>query len=166
MRNESLRVTVVATIILALVLVAVAAAADPGDKIVTVTAGKDGDDLTIAVSRALAMEVLAGAIGSTLSCDGAVDSEFGSMLRTLDRGGRGARATLRDDDSVIEARRRANSLRLDIRDLEGAGRIEVVMPWAVAECLLGRDVTLDESARKVKVKIVGAGGGTFEFKID
>jgi hypothetical protein len=165
MEHHAHRITLVAALLLALLLVAVAASAGDRGRSLTITAGENGDQLEVVVSRALAMTVLNEVVGSTLSCDGAVDSEFRALLQRLDAGGRGTRATLREDGSVIEARRRAHTVKLDIHDLEGGGKIEVVMPWAVADCVLGRDVTLDSSARKIKVKIKGAEGGSFEFKV-
>ena len=72
---------------------------------------------------------------------------------------------MRDGDSVVTAKRRGGTVKMDIRDLDDGDTIEVVMPWAMAECLLGRDVTLDESARKITIKIRGADGGSFEFKV-
>lgn len=152
--------------ILGLVLVAVAAAAGGRGTSVTTSGSEDGDDLQITVSKALALGLLEGAVGSTLDCDGTVDSDFRNLLQALDRGGRNARATLRNHDAVIEARRRGRTLKMDIRDLDDGGRIGLVMPWAVAECLLGRDVFLDRSAAKVKVRFEGPNGGTFEFKVD
>ena len=73
---------------------------------------------------------------------------------------------MQTENSVIRARRRSRSVTLDIRDLDDDGRVEVVMPWAVAECLLGRTVVVDDSMGKIKVKIKGENGGKFEFKID
>ncbi len=166
MKNEELRIRLVAVVFLAIVLVAVAVAAGNRGKSVTISGSESGDDLQITVSKALALGVLEGIIGSNLTCDGKVDSEFGHLLATLDRGGRGARASLQDGDSVIHARRRANTLKFDIKDRDGGGELEVVMPWAIAECMLGRDVVLDKSARKIKVEVRGADGGKFEFKVD
>jgi hypothetical protein len=60
----------------------------------------------------------------------------------------------------------SKTLRLDIRDQDDGGRIEAVIPWSVAECLLGRTADIDDSVAKIKIKVKGADGGTFEFKVD
>ncbi len=166
MKNQELRIRVVAAVFLTLLLAAVAVVASDRGSSVTIKGGKNGEDVVLTVSDGIAKGILEGAIGSELSCDGELDSDFGDLLRSLDRGGRGARATLADGDSVIVARRRANTIKLDIRDADDGGEIEVVMPWAVAECLLGRTAVLDQSVSKIRLKIKGADGGKFEFKID
>ena len=41
------------------------------------------------------------------------------------------------------------------------------MPWAVAECLLGRKTTVDEAIRSsIKVKVTNEDGGSFSFRLD
>lgn len=166
MNNGNTRITVIMVLALGLLLAASLAAAGEREHSIKISTDEGGDDLVVAVSEALARSAVEGLVGSELSCDGATDGQFVSLLQTLDRKGRGSRAHVETDDSMIRARRRSNTLRLDIRSLDDTGRIEIVMPWIVAECLLGRDVTLDKSLRKVKVKIEGSGGGKFAFKID
>jgi hypothetical protein len=145
---------------------AVAGVAGERGKSLTISESKDGDGVVVAVSAALAREFLEGAIGSELECDGELDPDFERMLRTLDRGGRGSSASMGDADSRITARRTGKKMRLDIRDLDDGGRIEATVPWTVAECMLGKKATLDASAAKIKIKIKGSDGGSFEFKID
>lgn len=162
------------SIITALVLVAFSsmvlgssAASKKQSKSVSISESKDGGGLVVAVSEALARSLLEGVMGSNLECGTDLDSDFAAMLRTLDRGGRGSRATLRDGDGVLTARRSGRSLKLDFDDKDDGGRLEVKMPWAVAECLLDGSATLSEKdAGSIKVKLVGSGGGSFEFKVD
>ena len=138
----------------------------PEQKSLTVSESDDGQGVVVAVSEALARELLEDTFGSDLSCDGELDPDFEGMLRTLDRQGRGGRATLTDDDSVVTAHRRGRTVEFDVRDLEGGGAIEVVMPWTAAECLLGENVTFDKGFEDVRVTIKGDGGGSFELRVD
>jgi hypothetical protein len=156
----------VSCVALVIMCSAVAGVAGEKGKSLTISESKDGQGVVVAVSAALAREVLEGAIGSELECDSELDPDFERLLRTLDRGGRGSTASMGDADSHITARRKGKKMRLDIRDVDDGSRIEATVPWAVAECMLGKTATLDASAAKIKVKIKGADGGSFEFKVD
>jgi hypothetical protein len=126
------------------------------------TTGHDG--IEMAISAGLAEDLLQRVIGSELSCRARLDPDFEGMLRDLDRRGRGARATLIDDDDTIVARRRARTLELEVRSPDGG--LEVVMPWAVAECLLGRTTTLQGDLGDIRVELEGADGGSFQIRVD
>jgi hypothetical protein len=150
----------------AFALVACSSATPAAQKSVTVSESKDGQGVVVAVSEALARQLIEDTFGSELSCDGELDAEFEAMLRTLDRQGRGARATISDDDSVVTARRRGRTVEFDVRDLEGGAKIQVVMPWSVAKCLLGETTTVGKEFGDVRVTIEGKGGGSFEFRVE
>lgn len=152
--------------VLAMTAVACASSPPPAEKSLTVSESKDGQGVVVAVSETLVRDLLEDTFGSELRCDGELDPDFEAMLRTLDRKGRGARASLSDEDSVVTARRRARSVEFDVQDRDGGGGLEVVMPWAVAKCLLGDTTSLDNGLGDVRVKIKGEGGGSFEFRID
>jgi len=149
------------------VLVALSACSSAGrhdQRSVTVSETRGHDGIEVAVSKELASDLLQGVIGSELSCDADIDAEFEGLLRDLDRRGRGARATLVDGDDTIVARRRARTLELDVRS--PGGGLEVGMPWAVAECLLGRTTTLRGDLGDIRVKLEGADGGSFHIRVD
>ncbi len=136
-------------------------------KSLSISESKNGDGLVVAVSEALARSLLEGMVGAELACGSDLDPDFAAMLRKLDRGGRGSRASIRDDDGVITARRSGNSLKIKLDDADGDGGLRVKMPWAVAECLLDGSATLRaEDVASISVKLVGEDGGSFEFKID
>ena len=165
--HPSARITVVFVVSLGLVLAAALAHAGDRTSSVTISTDDDGSQLKVAVSKGLLATMVEELVGSELSCDGGSDGEFTDLLRQLDRKGRGARATVETDDhTVITAKRKRKTVKIDIRDPDDDGAVEVVMPWLVAECLLGRDVVLDTSMAKIKVKVEGADGGRFEFKVD
>jgi hypothetical protein len=154
---------------LAVAIVALGCSSTPNDdsKSLTISETRNGKGMSVSVSKPLARSLLEGAIGAELQCGAELDDEFASMLRTLDREGRGSRVTIRDEDGVITARRSGSSLRLDIRDADGGGRLEVKMPWAVAECLLDGSSNLSpRDADSIRIKVAGSQGGSFELAVD
>ncbi len=163
------RVMMITALVLALAspVVLAGCTSSKGAKSVSISADSKGNGLVVAVSESLARSLLEEVVGADLKCGAEIDDEFAAMLRKLDRGGRGSRATLRDDDSVITAHRSGRSLKMDIRDSDDGSRLEVKMPWAVAECLLDGSASLTgKDAGSIRVKLVGSDGGSFEFKID
>ena len=126
----------------------------------------DEDNFSIAISSAAARGVIEDLVGSQLDCKGEVDSDVEALLRTLANGGRRANASFRDGETTVVARRRGAKLRLDISGA-GSGRIEATMPWAVAECLLGQEISVDRAVRSsIKVKVTDEDGGSFSFRLD
>jgi hypothetical protein len=126
----------------------------------------DSDEIRVAVSEAVARGVVESLLGDDVECDGDIDDDFKNLLARLDRSGPRSRATYRDGENTIDARRRGGRLDLDITG-QGSGRIEATMPWAIAECLLGNATTLDESiTRAIKVKVTNSEGRNFSFKLD
>ena len=126
----------------------------------------DSDEIRVAVSKAVARGVVESLLGDDVECDGHIDDDFKNLLTRLDRSGPRSRATYRDGENTINARRRGGRLDLDITG-QGSGRIEATMPWAIAECLLGNATTLDESmTRAIKVKVTNSEGRNFSFKLD
>ena len=126
----------------------------------------DDENLTVAVSTILAREVVDGFVGSHLDCKGELDPEVETMLQILDKRGPRSSATYRDEDTTVVARRRGGKLHLDITG-SGSGKIEATMPWTIAECLLGRDISVDKAVRSsIKVKVTGEDGGSFSFRLD
>lgn len=124
------------------------------------------DEIRVAVSQAVARGVMENLLGSDLECDGGVDGEFENFLTQLDRSGPRSRATFRDGENTIHARRRGGKLDLEITG-QGSGRIEATMPWALAECLIGNSTTIDKAMTSaVKVKVINPDGRNFSFKMD
>ena len=165
LRNTSGPLT--AALLLAIVALGCSSTQKEEPKSLTISESKYGNGMRVTVSKPLARSLLEGAIGAEIECGADLDSDFAAMLRTLDREGRGSRVTVRDDDGVIAARRSGSSLRMDIRDADGSGRLEVKMPWAVAECLLDGSSSLRaKDADSIRVKVVGSEGGSFELAVD
>jgi hypothetical protein len=123
----------------------------------------------------MARSALEEALGTKLDCQGELDPEMNELLTTLQRRGRRGRVTLKDEDGRIVASRRVASrrgasLRLLIKESGSKGKIEASMPWAVAECLLGRSMSLDQALdhgrQPITVKITGENGRSFEVRLD
>jgi hypothetical protein len=126
----------------------------------------ESDEIRMAVSESVARGVIENLVGSTVDCDGTIDGEFKALLDELDRSGPHARATYRDGETTIRARRRGGMLDLDITG-GGSGRIEATMPWQVASCLLGNATTVDDTITSgIRVKVTNPGGRNFSFKMD
>lgn len=126
----------------------------------------DEGNLTVAISAATARAVVEELVGADLDCEADTDDKMTSLLSTLDQGGARSRASYRDGETIVEGRRRGGRLDIEIRG-SGSGRIEATMPWAVAECLLGRKTAVDEAIRSsIKVKVTNDEGGSFSFRLD
>ena len=144
---------------LAVALVTLAAAAQAAD----LELDLDDDELSIAISKAAVRGFVDELLGHTLQCDGDLDGPMRTLLEELERRGPRARASIRDDDALIEGRRRGGSVRFTIRD-EGTGHIQFAAPWELARCLLGHDVTIDRATTsRIKVKVVTDEGKKFSF---
>lgn len=136
-------------------------------KSVTISESEGGNGLVVAVSEALARSMVEGMIGTEIECGGDLDPDFASVLRDLDRRGRGSRASIGDGNGDFKLHRSGSSLKMKIDDFDGGGRIEVKMPWAVAECLLDGSAELSaRDADAIRVKVIGSEGGSFEFAVD
>ena len=126
----------------------------------------DDDEIRVAVSAVVARGLIEELIGSELDCQGEIDTGMEKLLRKLDQGGPRSRASYRDGETTITARRRGGKLDLEISGA-GSGRIEATMPWAVADCLLGKTTTIDKTVTSsIKVKVINKDGRNFSFRLD
>jgi len=124
-----------------------------------------GDEIRLALSEEVARGVVEGLLGSSLECGGAIDDDLRDLLSGLERGGPRSRATRRDGETTLDARRRGGRLDLEIRG-SGPGKIEASMPWAVAECLLGRSTTVDRAVSSaIKIRVSNPDGQDLSFTI-
>lgn len=124
-----------------------------------------GDEIRLVLSEEVARGVVEGLLGSSLECDGAIDDDLRELLSGLERGGPRSRATRRDGEATLDARRRGGRLDLEIRG-SGPGMIEASMPWAVAECLLGRSTTVERAVSSaIEVRVSNPDGRDFSFTI-
>jgi len=123
------------------------------------------DEITVALSEAVARGVMEDLIGADLECDEGADGQFGAFLEKLDHGGPRAKASYRDGENTIDGRRRGSKLDLKIRGT-GSGKIEATMPWAVAECMLGRSTSINESfTSSIEIKVTNEDGRNFSFRL-
>lgn len=151
------------TVIAAAVVASACASSEPKSDL---NINVDSEEIRIAVSEAVARGVMENLVGSNLECSGDIGGDFEQLLLKLDQSGPRSRATYRDGETTIQARRRGGKLDLDITG-QGSGRIEATMPWAVAECLLGNTTSIDKAmGSAVKVKVTNSDGRNFSFKMD
>lgn len=126
----------------------------------------DDDQIRIALSEDVARGLIEELIGADLDCQADVDGGLHDLLEDLDRKGARSRASLRDGETTIKARRRGGKLDLDISGV-GSGKIEATMPWSVAECLLGNTTTIDRTMTSaIRIKVTNPDGRNFSFKLD
>lgn len=126
----------------------------------------DGDEIRVSLSDDVARGLMEELIGADLDCKGDIDGGLEDLLLKLDQNGPRSRASYRDGETTITARRRGGNLDLDISG-RGSGSIEATMPWAVAECLLGRTTTIDSAMTSaIKVKVTNPEGRNYSFKLD
>jgi hypothetical protein len=148
----------------ALALTTACASSDTSSSARLEVAGTSGEAMTLAVSSEIARQLLEDALGSELRCAADLDPDTERMLRTL--ASRSGRYTATEDGTTLVARRRGRSLRLQIRS-EGA-RLEARMPWAVAECLLGRRTDLESvlAESPIRVHLRTANGTSLKLALD
>ena len=114
--------------------------------------GPNGGSLSLSFPAEIVSGFLEG-LGGGILCDAELDGELLEMLEHLDRGGKRSRYELEGDDGeVIRARRRKGQLEIDILQ-PGEPKAHVSMPWAIAECFLGRDVDILAAGENLKVEI-------------
>jgi len=125
----------------------------------------NSDEITVAVSEAVARGLMEDLIGADLECDGDLDGHLEAFLEKLDEGGPRARASYRDGENTVDGRRRGGKLDLKIRGA-GSGKIEATMPWAIAECMLGKNTSIDDTfTSSIKVKVTNEDGRNFSFRL-
>ncbi len=105
-------------------------------------------------------DLLAGQV----DCSSRTGGALGALLAALDRGGPRARASVHDGDGTLRGRRRGNRVELVAGDPDG--RLEVRMPWAAAECLLGHPTELAEALDGLEVVLVGDDGHRTRLRLD
>lgn len=107
--------------------------------------GPNGGSLSLSFPAEIVSGFLEG-LGGGLRCDAEPDGEWREMLEHLDRRGERSKYEIEGDDGeVIKARRRRGQLELDILRPDEP-KAHVSMPWAIAECFLGRDVEILSAA--------------------
>lgn len=110
----------------------------------------------------LPLDLLSGLDGSlTLSCGAPDDSDMLAMIGALQRRDLGGRWESRDDGGRIAASRRGDRFRLRVWE-DKVKRLDLKMPWQVAECLFGGR---DGGKVRVTVESLKAGSGV-KFRLD
>ena len=125
----------------------------------------DSDEIRVALSEEVVRGLMEEFIGADLDCKSEIDGGLESLLKKLDQEGPRSRATYRDGETTVNARRRGGKLDLDFSG-RSSGRIEATMPWAVAECLLGNTTSIRKTTTSsIKVKVTNPDGRNFSFKL-
>jgi hypothetical protein len=99
------------------------------------------------------------------------DREMVELVRYLDEHGEGAQGMVTHHGDRVHGRRHANRLELQVDERDG-DRAEITLPWGVADCILGRDVSVrkmwDDAVRDgdFEIRVVGEDGGTVHITLD
>jgi hypothetical protein len=154
MRPSSIRVVLCALAVALLVAPAFAGKKDMKIDIENV----DGENISIVVSSNLVDGIIEG-LSEDLSCHGDdLEPETRAMLEHLDRHGEGSKYTYTNDEGEkVRARRRDGQWEMKIEN-EGEKDTVVSLPWAMAECMLGRDVPAYNGRDKLEFKVEKDGG--------
>jgi hypothetical protein len=120
-------------------------------------------ELRLDLGEELARELLEGALGTELRCDTDLEPEFESMLRTLDRKGRGAKYTMATDGADVIASRRGSKLRIEVEGEDG-WELSATLPWKAAQCLLGRQTTAADFG-PIKVSLKTSDGERYKLEL-
>ncbi len=119
----------------------------------------EGETLSISLSSNMIEGILEGLSESEWSCDDSdLDPDTRAMIEHLDRKGEGSKYRFTNDEGeTVKARRRGGQWEMEI-EKSGENDTVVSMPWAMAECMLGRDVPAYRGKQKMEFKIEKDGG--------
>jgi hypothetical protein len=132
--------------------------------------GADGSGLTLTLDDGWLGGLISSATGSIDCKHDDTDAQTLEMLSYLDRSGRGSRYrfTDRNDGDVVVGRRDADHLDLEVTKPSGK-HAHVVLPWAMAECMLGRPTSVHELLQpghggKLVFQAEGEDGGSVKIQ--
>ena len=127
-----------------------------GDTLTIDIEGEDGTNLSLSISGDLAHGIITGLAQGDYECDVTDDRDVLAMLQHLDKHGEGSNYKLKKDDGeVIHAKRRDGKWIMTVKN-PGEKDAQIVLPWADAECKLGRKVEgFDPKGLEFKVEQEG-----------
>ncbi|MCP4895571.1 MAG: hypothetical protein GY906_01245 [bacterium] len=131
---------------------------------------EDGiDSAQLMYSSPVVENLVKDLIGSGVRCGGELDGELAVAISRLDNGSRSARYRLTDDDTTVLFRRRGSRWSVRVKPDDG-GRLDIELPWAVAECLAGDGDGLEHLLRTgsnahATVNIHTRSGKSHSFKV-
>jgi len=119
---------------------------------------EDGENISITISSGLVEGIIEGLAENEMDCDVTSSKETLAMLQHLDRGGEGSKYSyLNDEGELIKARRRKGQLEMEVEN-SGEKNTIISMPWAMGECMMGRDVAAYKGKDKLEFKVEQDGG--------
>jgi hypothetical protein len=142
-----------------LLLVAPALAGKDGKQMTIDIENAEGESLSITVSSDLVDGIIKGLSEKDMSCDrDDLDPDTEAMLEHLDRKGEGSKYSFTNEEGkLIKARRRKGQW--EMRVVESSEKDTLIsMPWAIAECMLGRDVPAYSGKDDLQFRIEQDGG--------
>lgn len=104
------------------------------------------EQIGVIVSTPAVGDLVQDLMNSSIQCGDGVHGELGIALRELGRRGRSARLRVKRDDTTYLFRRRGSRWSVRIAPDHG-GRVDIELPWEVAECLSGERGDLTQALR-------------------
>ena len=146
-------------LIAAVALIATPSFAGKKDKEMTIDIETaEGENISLSISSNLVDGIVKGLAENDMECDASTNEETLAMLEHLDRKGPGSKYTFTNDEGeVIKARRTKGQWEMRVVK-DGEKDTVISMPWAMAECMLGRDVPAYSGKDEVEFKIEQDGG--------
>ena len=160
------RTGLIALLAIAFVLATAPVAGADKDKGLTIDIeGDDDASVSISLSGDWADSIVEGLLGADMNCDSDLDSDTEAMLRHLKRKGPGSKYTLEDDEQTIRARRRKDSWEMDI-DKDDGMKAKVVLPWVLAECMLGDKKAMERHRGQGELAFVIEDDGVLSIRLE
>lgn len=122
--------------------------------------------VNLQISREMIIGLLEDGLHTTLDCNTDPDSELQALLEPLENRRFGTSSIGKADDRVV-ARRRGSSLEFTIGDRK-ADHLKAKMSWGIAQCLLGRDITLEQAigSKGISVKLTTENGKVLQATLN
>ncbi len=118
----------------------------------------DGESINISISSDLIDGIVKGLAEGEKDCDVTTDKETLAMLQHLDQKGPGSKYSFNNDEGeLIKARRHKGQWEMRVVK-DGENDTVISMPWGMAECMLGRQVSAYSGKDEMEFKIEKDGG--------
>jgi hypothetical protein len=152
--GSMLRFPIATVIGLAVILTACASSKPEEDFVMAI----GENNLNLKLSREMVIGLLEDGLDTSFDCNSEPDSEIRALLEPLEHR-RYATTVIGEKEDQVIAKRRGSNIEFTIGDRK-ADHLKARMSWGVAQCLLGRDITLEQAlgSQGISVKLTTENG--------